>query len=36
MADCVSVMDVTLVGDEKRRLEEAANFCDGTFPVAFT
>jgi len=34
MADCVSVLAVTLVGDEKRRLAEAANFSDGTFPVA--
>jgi len=35
-ADCVSVMDVTLVCDGTRQLGEAANFCDGTFPVAFT
>jgi hypothetical protein len=32
----VSVMDGTLVCDEKRRLGEAANFSDGTFPVAST
>jgi len=36
MADCVSVLAVTLVGDEKKALGEVANFCDGTFPVAFT
>jgi hypothetical protein len=36
MADRVSVMDGTLVCDGKRRLEEAANFSDGMFPVAFT
>jgi len=28
-------MAVTLVCDENRRLGEAANFSDGTFPVAF-
>jgi hypothetical protein len=36
MADCVSVLDVTLVGDEKGRRGEAANLCNGMFPVAFT
>ncbi len=36
MADCVSVLAVTLVCDEKRRLGEAANLRGGTFPVAFT
>jgi hypothetical protein len=36
MADCVSVMDATLLCDGKKRLGEAANFSDGTFPIAFT
>jgi len=30
------VMDATLVGDEKTWIGEAANFSDGTLPVAFT